>query len=145
MKKTITPSFKISKSPLRVKHRRTLRAAFLESLSADEDKHTLDLLVDEYFDKAQETGRESRENPGNRKLVHAFLENALCLFLVASEPKSRALALRDRLYSQRHINTHQGTTLLPLILKALGPYRHRDRRTVHRDSTVLAAIIHQVA
>jgi hypothetical protein len=141
MKTTDVPVLKIEKTLGRAKRRKNLREAFLRKLNVGRDEPKIDLLVDEFLEKAEATGMEAKNDRGNHKLLYAFLANALALFLLASEPKPRASKLMNRLHEDYVISKHKETTLLSLILKALGPYPHGDRRTVHRDSIVLEYLI----
>jgi hypothetical protein len=114
-----------------------VREAFLRQLNVSPDEREIDALVEQYVASSEAAGQQAMQDPKNWKLAYLFLENAFALYLLASEPRSRASKLAQRLYSEHVISKHKGTTLLALILKAFGPYPHGDRNTVHRDSIVL--------
>jgi hypothetical protein len=142
MKTSDIAVIKSEKSLSRVERPLALRGIFLRKLGVEQDERKIDLLIDEYLLKAEVAGKKATEDPRQKHpLVYGFLGNALALFLLAFEPKPRSMKLMNRLHSDYVISKHADTTLLGLILKALGPYRHGDRRTVHRDSLVLEYLI----
>lgn len=109
---------KVDKSPLRVRHRRALREKLLRKLNIREGERTVDLAVDKYFAKAESAGKEAKEQSKDPKRAYVFLANAFALFLLASEPQSRASKLVERLYSGYLIKKHEKTRVLGITLKA---------------------------
>ncbi len=132
----------IDKGPSRAKDRRALRQKVLQRLNIGDDERQIDLLVPRYLQRAQISGQKAASSKNEPADVRRFLADALALFLLASEPRSRASKLEAALYPQRPINKHEQTTLLALVLKTLGPYSRDGRRMVHRDSVALEFIVH---
>ena len=133
----------IDKGPRRAQCRLELRKQFIQWLDASGDEQEIQFHINKYMELAKAAGREAANDRKNQKLKHTFMGNALALYLLASEPRARAWRLASRLYSRGVINRHQNTSLLALILKALGPYPHNGRRTIHRDTIVLEYLISQ--
>lgn len=133
---------RIDKGPNQAKERRILRQKILQGLNIENDERQIDLLVSRYLQRAKSSGEKAANNNNKPEDVRKFLADALALFLLASEPPSRASKLEAALYPQRPINKHEETTLLALVLKTFGPYSHNGRRMVHRDSVALQFIVH---
>jgi hypothetical protein len=140
MTQNYAETLRIDKGPRCAKHRRELRELFLKQQRADGDEGKVEALMHSYRERAINSGQRAREE-GSRECADRFLADAMALFLLASEPRVRASRLAEELHSRYSVSRHKETTLLTLILKALGPYPRGSRRIVHRDGVVLEFLI----